>query len=135
MAVCALLRMPVTAVKMVEALAVTLTFAFFLLGLGNLISVKNPRAVDPEQSWRRSSAGRVQAFLIFIYLIVAMPISLAYLARYAFESELAFYGVLAIDVILAGILYYVSLDSALTYAANHKEGILTSLSQGEGPVA
>ncbi len=133
--VCAALRMPITPLSMLEALAVMLTFTIFLLGLGNLISIHNPRAVDPEQSWRRSSAGRVQAFLILVYLIVALPISLAYLARFAFESEIAFYGVLAVDAMIAGILYYVALDSAIGYAAANKETILTALSEGEGPVA
>jgi ABC-2 type transport system permease protein len=134
-AVCAVLRMPVTAIAMVEAISVTLTFALFLLAIGNMISVRNPRAIDPEQSWRRSSAGRVQAFLIFIYLLVALPVSLAYLARYAFDSELAFYFVLAIDAGLAAVVYSVALDSALTHASANRESIITALSQGQGPVA
>ncbi|MEO8131509.1 MAG: hypothetical protein ABI822_30715, partial [Bryobacteraceae bacterium] len=87
--VCSLLRMPVSAAALTETFCVTITMALFLLSIGNVMSVKNPRSVDPDQSWRRSSAGRLQATLMFIYLLVAAPIALAYGARFAFNSGLA----------------------------------------------
>ena len=60
------------------------------------------------------------------------PILLAFLARHAFESEWAFYGVLAFDLVLAAILYWVAFESALETAAASREQILTTLSQDQG---
>ncbi len=133
--ICSLMRMPVTAASLLETFCVAMTIAVFLLSIGNMMSVRNPRAVDPDQSWRRSSAGRVQATLMFIYLLVAAPIALAYGARYAFDSELAFYGVLLFDLLLALVIYWLAIESTVQSAADRKEFIITALSRGEGPVS
>lgn len=133
--VCGLLRMPITAKSLTETFCVALTMAVFLLSIGNMISVKNPRAVDPDQSWRRGSAGRLQATLMFIYLLVAAPIALAYAARYAFESEFAFYGVLLFDLLLGVVIYWLAMESTVRATAERKEAIILALSRGEGPVS
>ncbi len=90
--------------------------AIFLLAIGNMMSMKNPRPVDPGQSWRKTSAGKVQAMLLFIYALVSAPVALAYGARYAFESNLAFYGVLAFDIAIGTVVYWIAMDSALDVA-------------------
>ncbi len=133
--VCFAVRLPMTLPKVVEAYAVCLVFALYLLAIGNLSSLHNPKAVNPAQSWRSSGAGRFQAMLLLIYPIVALPILLAYGARYAFESEAAFYGVLALAALLGAIVYGVAMDSAVTAAEQRKEALVTALSQGEGPVS
>ncbi len=108
--------------------------ALFLLAVGNLASTHYPRPVDPAQSWRHSNAGRVQAMMLLIYPAIALPIFLAYMARYAFESNLAFYLVLASGFLVGAITYSVSLDSAVEAAELRREAILTALSRGEGPI-
>jgi ABC-2 type transport system permease protein len=133
--VCFALRLPMTLAMIVEAVCVVTVLAVYLLAIGNMISTRNPRAVDPSQSWRRTSAGRVQAFLLFIYLLVSTPIALAFGARYAFESELAFYAVLAVDLLIGAVVYWIAMESALTVAQQRKEAIIATLSQSEGPVA
>jgi ABC-2 type transport system permease protein len=120
--------------KVPESLAVTLLLAIFLLAVGNLASTHYPRPVDPAQSWRHSNAGRVQAMMLLIYPAIALPISLAYLARYAFESNLAFYLVLGSGFVVGTITYFVSLDSAVEAADKRREILLTALSRGEGPI-
>jgi ABC-2 type transport system permease protein len=132
--ICAAFRLPITPGSLAEAITVTLTMPIYLLAIGNMLSVRNPRAVDPEQSWRRSAAGKVQTLLIFIYLLVAAPVALAYAARYALESDLAFYAVLLFDALVGTVMYWVAMESALQTAANQKETIISTLSQGSGPI-
>jgi ABC-2 type transport system permease protein len=132
--VCLLIRLPVTWPKVLEAYAVCAVFATYLLAVGNLSSMHNPKPMNPAQSWRSSGAGRFQAMLLLIYPVLALPIILAYLARYAFESEAAFYAVLAVAAILGAIVYWVAIDSAVSAAEERKEAIVTTLSHGEGPV-
>ena len=133
--VCILIRLPVTWQKVLEAYAVCAVFAVYLLAVGNLSSVHNPKPMNPTQSWRSSGAGRFQAMLLLIYPVLAVPIVLAYLARYAFESTAAFYVVLTVAALLGAIVYWVAIDSAVTAAEERKESIVTTLSHGEGPVS
>jgi ABC-2 type transport system permease protein len=129
------LRIPFPHSKIPEAYAVTLLVCVFLLAVGNLASTHYPRPVDPAASWRRSSSGRVQGMLLLVYPVLAIPVALAYLARYAFDSELAFYGVLATAFAVAGLTYRVSLDSAVSTAERRREEILAALARGDGPMA
>ncbi|MBN8728974.1 MAG: hypothetical protein J0L64_00415 [Acidobacteria bacterium] len=133
--VCALFRMPITAGKLAESYIVAFILAVYLIALGNLASVYYPRPVDPAQSWRRSSAGKMQAMLMFAYPVLSIPIALAYLARFAFESEAAFYGMLAFNASLAATVYWVALDSTVHAAESRKDALVTALSQGDGPVS
>lgn len=120
--------------KIPESFAVTLLMALFLLAVGNLASTHYPRPVDPAQSWRHSNAGRVQALMLIIYPAIALPIFTAYLARYAFETNIAFYLVLASGFLVGGITYSVSLESAVEAADLRREALLAALSRGEGPI-
>ena len=79
--------------------------------------------------------GRAQAYLLFLYPVAAAPIALAFGARFAFESDLAFYGVLLLDLIIGIIFYVISLESAERTAAANKEDIILALSKAEGPAA
>ena len=132
--VCLLLRLPFKLGMLAESFSVTLTMALFLLAIGNMMSMRNPRPVDPEQSWLKTWAGKVQAMLLFIYFIVSAPVGLAYAARYAFQSDFAFYGVLAFDIAVGMVVYWVAMDSALEIARRRKEDIVSLLSRGEGPL-
>jgi len=133
--VCALVGMPITLARVLEALAVALVLTLFLVAVGNLGSVYFPRPADPKQSWRNASASRFQALLLVVHPLCAAPVVLAYLARYAFESQAAFYGVLGVSVLVGVAFYWVSLETAVDAAARRTEDIVTALSQGEGPVA
>jgi ABC-2 type transport system permease protein len=133
--VCALLGMPVSGAKLAEAYAVIAVLGIHMLAVGNLSSTHFPRAVDPSQSWRSGGMGRFQAMLLLIYPLLAAPIALAYLARYAFQSSLAFYGVLGMAAAIGGIVYWVAMDSAVSAAEQRKERILATLGQGQGPIA
>jgi ABC-2 type transport system permease protein len=131
---CSVIGMPVTAPKAMEAFSVAIVLTLFLLAAGNLASVYHPRAVDPSQSWR-SSASKFHALLLVLYPLFGIPIGLAYLARYAFDSGLAFYGVLLFDLALAAVTYRIAMDSAQGRAEAERERIVASLSEGAGPVS
>jgi hypothetical protein len=74
--------------------------------------------------------------LVFLlYPLALLPVFLAYLARYALASQIAFGAVLAFAAVLGCVVYWIALDSAVGTAARHRERILQELSGGEGPVA
>jgi ABC-2 type transport system permease protein len=132
--VCTLLRMSVTPIQVLEALAVSSVVTMFLLAIGNLSSVYNPRSVNPTKSFRTASSGRTQAVLMLTFPLALTPVLLAYLARYAFNSEWAFFGVLLAGLMLGGVVYSYSMASAVKTAEQRKEQIITILGHGEGPI-
>ncbi len=132
--VCAILRLPVTLLKVGEAFAVTIVLAFFFTALGNIGSMYAPKAANPQQSWRNSSASKFQLWLLVFYPAISIPISLAYLARYAFESNVAFFAVLFVVSGIGVAFYWVATDTALARAAEKREAIVAALSEGDGPI-
>jgi ABC-2 type transport system permease protein len=133
--VCGLLGMPLNPQRLVEAYSVAGVISIYLLGAGNLLSVHQARAVNPASSFRSNAAGRVQAMLFMIYPVAFLPAGLAYLARYAFDSQVAFFAVLTIDAAIGLVVYSVALDSAVEAAEHLKEKMVAALSSGEGPIA
>jgi len=131
----AVLRIRFPLAKIPEAFACTLLLALFLLALGNLSSVMVPRPMDPASSWRQASSGKVQGLMLLLYPLLMAPIGLAYLARYAFETDTAFYAVLLSGYLVAGMTYRVALDSAVEMAEKERERIVTALSATQGPIA
>jgi ABC-2 type transport system permease protein len=132
--VCTLLRMSVRPLQVLEALAVSSVVTMFLMAIGNLSSVYNPRSVNPTKSFRTASSGRTQAVLMLTFPLALTPVLLAYLARYAFDSEWAFFGVLLAGLMLGCVVYTYSMASAVKTAEQRKEQIITILGHGEGPI-
>lgn len=133
-AVCALLRLPLNAQRLAEAYTVAGVVTIFLLSAGNLLSIHQSRGVNPTASFRSSAAGRVQSMLFLIYPIAFLPAGLAYLARYAFDTQTAFFAVLAVDAVIGLIVYRIALESAVEAAERLKEKMVASLSLGDGPI-
>ncbi len=129
------LRLPLRPAQFVEALAVTLVLGLFLASVGNAGSTLYPRPVDPNQSWRSSSAGRFHTLLLVFYPLASAPILLAYGARYLTNSTLAFYGVLAVGAAIGFFVYRAVLEFAATRAERDREKIIAALSATAGPVA
>jgi ABC-2 type transport system permease protein len=91
--------------------------------------------VNPERASRGGSAGRFQALLFVLYPLALAPVLLAYLARYAFDSDAAFLAMLALAAAGGAGLYAGALRSAARSASERREQIVAELSKGEGPVA
>lgn len=132
--VCGVLGMPLRPINLAESFSVAAVISIFMLAAGNQLSIRQPRAMNPAASFRSGASGRVQAILFLIYPIAFLPVGLAYLARYAFASEAAFFAVLAVDGAIAAVVYKLSLDSSVAAAGQLKEQMVTALSRGEGPI-
>ncbi|MEO8097801.1 MAG: hypothetical protein ABI811_08880 [Acidobacteriota bacterium] len=129
------LGFPVTVKVIAEAAAVTGVVALFLLSAGNFISIRNARPADPQSSMRSRGAGGSQALLLLLYPVVFIPAALAYLARWALGSELAFFGLLAVLGVMGGVVYTFALEFAVEEADKRKETMVAALSAGQGPIS
>lgn len=132
--VCALLRLPLTGLQVLEAFAVACVATIFILSIGNLSSLYNPRAVNPVKTVKSAASSRAQAILMLAFPITLAPVALAYLARYAFNSEWAFFAILMAGALLGAVVYGYSMQSALGAAERRREQIITALSRSEGPI-
>jgi len=132
--VCGLLGMPLHPLTLAESFGVAGVITVFMLAAGNQLSIRQARAMNPAASFRSGASGRVQAILFLIYPIAFLPIGLAYLARFAFDSETAFFSILALDAAIGAVVYKLSLDSSVAAAEELKEQMVTALSRGEGPI-
>ena len=132
--ICGLLGMPLHPVTLVESFGVAGVISIFMLAVGNQLSIRHARSMNPAASFRSGASGRMQAILFVIWPIAFVPVGLAYLARYAFASEAAFFAVLVVDAALGAVIYKLSLDSAVIAAGQLKEQMVTALSRGEGPI-
>jgi len=95
--------------------------------------VHYPRPVNPERVAQGSGSG-FQGLLFLLYPLALLPVLLAYLARYAFASQLAFALMLGLAAIMGGVLYRVAMASAVNRSFSHREQVLQELSKGDGPV-
>jgi ABC-2 type transport system permease protein len=133
-AACSLLRLGVSAGQIAEAFLVTGIAALYLLGIGNLSSVNYPHPMSAQRVSGGGGGGRAQGALFLLYPIALLPVFLAYLARYAFDNQTVFYGVLAFAAALGVAVYWMAMESAVSAAHNRRETILAELSRGEGPM-
>ena len=132
--VCTLLRLPLTGMQILETFVITCVLTLFVVSAGNISSLYGPRPVNPAKSFRTTASSRIQVMLLVVFPIALSPVALAYLARYAFDTEWAFFGVLAFAGALGAIIYFYTLDAAVTAAGERREDIISTLSRGEGPV-
>jgi ABC-2 type transport system permease protein len=126
-------HIPSSPAKILETFVVVSIAALFWFGLGNIMSVRMPRAMDPDKMNQMSN--KLQAMTIFAAPFVLLPVVLAYWARSVFSNELVFAGILAIAAILGAIFYGVGLDSAVNSANENRESMLTELSRADGPIS
>jgi ABC-2 type transport system permease protein len=131
---CTAFGFPVTASIILDTAAVIAVVTLYLLSAGNYMSISNARPTDPDSSMRSRSAGGAQALLLFLYPVVFLPAALAYFARWAFDSQLAFFGVLAVMGAIGAVAYYVALESTVEFAERKKESMVAALSANQGPI-
>jgi ABC-2 type transport system permease protein len=129
------LPVPHPAVRIIEALSVTLISAVYLIAFGNVISIRFPRAMDPEKVTQGGSTRSMNALAFFMFPIGLLPVALAYWARYVFDSEVVFFGLLALAAMIAIVVYIISLESAVRTALVRKESILEELRRSDGPLS
>jgi ABC-2 type transport system permease protein len=121
--------------EMVETLAVVAVCSLYMLALGNISSVQYPRGLNPTRVGQGGASSRFQALVFLLYPLALIPVGLAYLARYAFDSTLAFYMTLGLAAAIGGAVYWIAMDSAVSTALQRRERIIYDLTAAEGPVA
>jgi len=118
-----------------ETLAVVGVCSLYMLALGNIASVHYPRGLTPERVSQGGASSRFQGLIFLLYPVALLPVGLAYLARYSFDSEMLFLILLALAAIGGGVFYYSAMESSASTAIRRREDIIRELSKGEGPVA
>ena len=119
--------------KVLETFAVMIIAGLFWFALGNIFSVRMPRAMDPDRMNQMSN--KLQALTILAAPVVLLPVVLAYWARAVFDNELVFVGIMIVAAILGAIFYKVGLDSAVESAVANRESMLLELARADGPVS
>ncbi len=133
--ICTALRFPVNLDRVAEAAATTTVMALFQIAVGNYMAVANPRAIDPDSSWRSRSPGGAQFLTLLVFPLTILPVALAYLARWALQSNAAFFGMLGLLGAIAFVVYRVALDSTVQYAEQRKEQMITALTAEQSPIS
>jgi ABC-2 type transport system permease protein len=134
MTVCVVFHLLRPGPKILEAYLGAFVLCLYLQSAGNISSIYYPRAVNPEHSWGRASRGTLALFMVLAFPLLALPVVLAFLARYAFGSPAAFYAVLAFDAVAGVIFYRIAMESAVRAVERRKENLLATLSESAGPV-
>ena len=133
--VCMVFRLPLSFAKTFPAYLISILMTFTMMSAGNLTSVYYPQPMNPQKTMRSRPGAKTQGLLMAIFMLAAGMSGLAYLAEYAFDSRVAFYGALGVLAIIVGITYRISLDSAVEAAYSRRELLIAALSQNEGPVS
>src|ERR1051325_7006397 len=90
-------------------------------------------AAHSDRLMQGNSGGRSPGVVFLFYLLTLIPIALAYLARFAFNSELAFVVVLGAGACAGVAIYRSAMRSAVAWAVAGREKLLAELSRGAGP--
>lgn len=121
--------------QMVETLVVVGVCSLYMMAMGNICSVQYPRGLNPVRVSQGGASSRFQALIFLLYPVSLSPVALAYLARYAFNSETVFGLVLGFAAAIGAVVYWIAMESAVNAAIARRERIIQDLSKGEGPVA
>jgi ABC-2 type transport system permease protein len=131
--VCRAAKIPASPGKILETFAVMIVTSLYWFALGNICSVRIPRALDPDKM--NQMANKLQALTIWTAPFLLLPIALAYWSRWFFGSDLVFAGIMVVAAITGLIFYWVGLDSAVNTASLRREAMLVELSRSEGPLS
>ncbi len=124
-----------TGLSVVNALAASAVVGVFLLAIGNLTSVSIPKAMNPAQTFRKQSGGKMQLGFAATMLGVLLLLGFAFAARWALDTNWALLGVLAFEFAVGLIVYRVATESAVARAMRERERILDELSKGASPIS
>jgi ABC-type sulfate transport system permease component len=72
---------------------------------------------------------------MLVYLAALPSVVFAHLAKYAFQSEWAFFGVEAAALFVAALTYVVTFELAIESADKEREQFLSALGAGEGIIS
>jgi ABC-2 type transport system permease protein len=125
----------VSIVSVVSGVAASAVASVHLMWAGNLLSVIMPRPIDPSSTLRKQANAKVQLWVLFCTVGMAVLVGFAYLARWAFDSDWALLGVLLFEFAVGYVVYRVALDTAVERGIAGRERIIDALSRTSSPVA
>ena len=132
--VASLMRIVVAPVNILNAVLAAAVVGTFFLSAGNITSIAMARPLNPSQTLRRNAGGKMQLWLLVSALGMFVLVGLGFLARWAADAEWAMPAVLAVELIIAYIVYRVATDSAVEKALAQRERLIDSLSKGAASV-
>jgi len=132
--VCLVFRLPLTLAHVLETYTVCLVMCVFLLAIGNMASVWNPRPLNMAHPFKNQGS-RLQWMALLAFPIACVPVALAYLARFASDNEVYFFCVLGVFA-AAGLYFYgLALETAAQRSTAQREHIIQVLSRQSGVIA
>ncbi len=132
--IAAVVRISITALNVVDAVAAAIVVGLFFLCVGNLTSIAMARPIDPTQTFKKQAGGKMQLWFLLCSLGMFLLVGFAFLARWAVQNNWALLGVLLVEALIGIIVYRIGMQSAVDRAGRDKERILEALSKGSSPV-
>jgi ABC-2 type transport system permease protein len=130
-----LFRIPVNLFGVTSSITVSAVVSVFLLSVGNLLSVSSPRAINPSSTMRKQAGAKMQLWTLLCTAGMALLVAFPFLARWAFQTDWAFFAVLLLEFVIGLIVYRIALDSAVELGLRNREQMVDALSKGLSPVA
>jgi ABC-2 type transport system permease protein len=129
-----LIRQSVTPVSVASGIGASAVVGVFLLAVGNLTSVSLPRPLDPAQTFKKQAGGKMQLWLMLCTIGIFILVGFAFLARWAFQSDVALLGVLLLEFVIGVIFYFIATDSAVEHGLRDREKMIGALSRSGSPI-
>ncbi|HLH05115.1 MAG TPA: hypothetical protein VKX25_20270 [Bryobacteraceae bacterium] len=133
--VSAIARVPITRTSIVSGLLASSVVTVFLLIAGNYTSLAMPRPLDPKQTFKKQAGAKMQIWLFGCSLGLFALVGFAFLARYAFASDWALFGVLIFELMIGLFVYRLGLQSAIERGMRRREEIVQTLSRSGSPMS
>ena len=132
--VASLVRIALTPINVLNAVMAASVVGIFFLSVGNMTSIRMARPLNPAETFRKQSGGKMQLWLLVCAAGMFVLIGFAFLARWALDTNWAMLGVLAAEIAIGYIVYRIAMDSAVEDALTHRERLIDSLSKGGSAV-
>ena len=130
--VAAVVRIALTPINVLNAVAAAAVVGVFFLSAGNVTSVSMARPLNPAETFRKQAGGKMQLWLLLCAMAMCVLVGFGFLARWALDNNWAMLIVLIIEFVVGYIIYRVALESAMEKATEERERLIDALSKGAG---
>ncbi len=131
----AIFRVAVNPLSIATGMAASAVVTVYLIAVGNLISVRMARPIDPAQTFKKQAGAKMQLWLVGCSLGTYLLVGFGFLAQWAFRSAAALLGILLLEFIIGAIVYKIATDSAVAYGVRNREQLVDALSKGASPIS
>jgi ABC-2 type transport system permease protein len=128
----AVVRIAVTPINVLNSILAAAVVGVFYLAIGNTTSIALARPMNPAETFRKQSGGKMQLWFLLCSVGMCVLVGFALLARWALDNDWAMSAVLAVELIVGYIVYRVATDAAVEKAELQREQLIDALSKGAG---